>query len=45
METHHLHWEDTHVNTPIPELRVRPDPMQVFMFALCHLEQTSDPLQ
>lgn len=33
METHHLHWEDTHVNTPIPELRVRPDPMQVFMFS------------
>lgn len=33
METHHLYWEDTRVNTLIPELRVRPDPMQVFMFS------------
>lgn len=33
MEIHGVHWEDICVNTAIPELRVCPDPMQVFMFS------------
>lgn len=33
MEIRCAHWTDTRVNTAIPELRVRPDPMQVFMFS------------